>query len=222
MRSLVMPCFATNDLHLDVFASRVLLRRALQCNCARENAGSASTRNYAGGWTMNALRSRIRAAALGLTLAGCAAALPAYAGDPTDDRGQGSRQSDVGAVTGLAVGAMVAGPLGAVIGAGAGALLGDRYHRQAQASAALASNLDKSQAESARLVHELTQLDGSLAQTRARGEQLNEALQHTDQVGLDVSFRTNDDSIAVQNLAPLLKLGALIVAVPQARVRIAG
>jgi outer membrane protein OmpA-like peptidoglycan-associated protein len=171
---------------------------------------------------MNALRSRIRAAALGLTVAGCAAVLPAYAGDPTDERGRGSRQSDVGAVTGLAVGAMVAGPLGAVIGAGAGALLGDRYHRQAQASAALASNLDKSQAESARLAHELTQLDGSLAQTRARGEQLNEALQHTDQVGLDVSFRTDDDSIAVQNLAPLLKLGALIVAVPHARVRIAG
>lgn len=171
---------------------------------------------------MNALTSRLRAAALGLTLAGCTAALPAYAGDPTDDRGEGSKQSDAGAAAGLAVGALIGGPVGAVIGAGAGALLGDRYHRQAQASMAFTRDLDNSEAERARLAHNLTELDGSLAEARTRGAQLGEALQHTDQVGLDVSFRTNDDSIAVQSMAPLLKLGALAVAVPQARVRIAG
>ena len=41
-------------------------------------------------------------------------------------------------------------------------------------------------------------------------------------MGLDVNFRTNDDSIAVQTMPPLLKLGALALAVPEARVRVAG
>jgi outer membrane protein OmpA-like peptidoglycan-associated protein len=171
---------------------------------------------------MHTLTSRLRNAALGLTLAGCAAALPAHAADPSDDRGQGSKQSDVGAVTGLAVGALVAGPVGAVIGAGAGAALGDRMHRQAQSSAALARQLDETRGERTRLAHDLTQREASLAQSQARGQQLDEALQHTDQVGLDVGFRTNDDAVGAQSVPPLLKLGALAAAVPDARLRIAG
>ena len=170
---------------------------------------------------MKALTSRIRTAALGLAATG-SLALPAFAADPADDRGQGSKESDTGAVAGLAVGALVGGPLGAVLGAGAGALLGDRYHRQVQASAALSRDLDQSEAERARLAHDLTQRTGSLAQAQARGEQLDTTLQRTDQVGLDVAFRTNDDGIALQSMTPLLKLGALVAAMPQARVRIAG
>ncbi|TLZ28134.1 MAG: OmpA family protein [Gammaproteobacteria bacterium] len=37
-----------------------------------------------------------------------------------------------------------------------------------------------------------------------------------------MSFRTNDDSINARVMPPLLKLGALVAAMPQARVRIAG
>ena len=37
-----------------------------------------------------------------------------------------------------------------------------------------------------------------------------------------MAFRTNDDGIALQSMTPLLKLGALVAAMPQARVRIAG
>ena len=79
---------------------------------------------------MKALTSRVRAAAFGLAAAG-SLALPAFAADPADDRGQGSKESDAGAVAGITVGALLGGPVGAVLGAGAGALLGDRYHRQA-------------------------------------------------------------------------------------------
>jgi len=168
---------------------------------------------------MKALTSRVRTTALGLAVAG-SLALPAFAADAADDRGQGSKESDAGAVAGIALGALVGGPVGAVIGAGA--LLGDRYHRQAQSGAALSRDLDQSEAERARLAHDLTQRSGSLAQAQARGEQLDTALQRTDQVGLDVGFRTNDDGIAVQSMTPLLKLGALVAAMPQARVRIAG
>ena len=155
---------------------------------------------------MTTLRSKLRAGVLGIALAGGATVWPAYA--CADEPGEGSKQSDIGAVTGLAVGAAAGGPIGAVLGAAAGALLGDRYHRQAQSSAALAADLDHSEAE--------------LTQAQAHGAQLDQTLQQTDELGLDVSFRTDDDSLSTRAMPPLLKLGALVAAMPQARVRIAG
>jgi outer membrane protein OmpA-like peptidoglycan-associated protein len=146
---------------------------------------------------------------------------PAQAGE-ADEPGAGSKQADIGVVTGLAVGAAAAGPIGAVVGAAAGALLGDRYHRQAQTSAALGEELKLSEAQRAELTHGVAQLDGSLAQARARGDELAASLSHTDQLGLDVSFRTGDDSVAAQAMSPLLKLGALAASVPQAQVSVAG
>jgi outer membrane protein OmpA-like peptidoglycan-associated protein len=171
---------------------------------------------------MQALTSKVRSAAFGLALAG-SLALPALAcGDPGDERGEGSKAADAGAVAGITVGALLGGPIGAVVGGGAGALLGDRYHRQAKKSDALTQDLGASEAERARLAQDLPQRSGSLAEAQARGEQLGATLQRTDQVGLDVGFRTNDDGIAVQSMTPLLKLGALVAAMPQARIRIAG
>src|SRR6266513_1304499 len=90
--------------------------------------GSALNRT---GDNMTTLTSRLRAGVLGMALAGGVTAWPAYA--CAEERNEGSKQSDIGAVTGLAVGAAAGGPLGAVLGAAAGALLGDRYHRQARA-----------------------------------------------------------------------------------------
>src|SRR5215472_15882507 len=165
--------------------------------------------------------STLRAIALTLALGG-GALLPAYAGEAADAPGAGSKQSNLGVVTGLAVGAVAAGPVGAVVGAAAGALLGDRYHRQAQSSAALAVDLERSESQRAELVHSVAQLDGSLSQARAQGAELAAQLSHTDQLGLDVSFRTDDDSVAAQALSPLLKIGALAASMPQAQVCVAG
>ena len=166
--------------------------------------------------------SILRACVVGLALSGWMALIPAYAAEAADAPGSGSKQSDIGAVTGLAVGAVAAGPVGAVIGTAAGALLGDRYHRQAQSSAAMAEELKRSEAQRAELTHDLAQLDGSLAQARARGDELAAQLGRTDQLGLDVSFRTADDSVAAQAMSPLLKLGALAASLPQAQVSVAG
>src|SRR5437016_14483915 len=179
--------------------------------------GSALNRT---GDNMTALTSSRRAGVLGMALAGGVTAWPACA--CADERAEGSKQSDIGAVTGLAVGAVAGGPFGAVLGAAAGALLGDRYHRQAQTSAALAADLHHSEAERSRLSESVAQLDGSLTQAQARGAQLDQTLQQADELALDVSFRTNDDSINARVMPPLLKLGALVAAMPQARVRIAG
>jgi len=152
--------------------------------------------------------SRLGAAALAVALAGPLASVSARAGVTADDERHGSTQSNIGALTGLVVGAAAAGPVGAVLGAAAGIVLGDRYHRQAQAAAALTSSLDKSEAQRARLAGSVGQLD--------------ETLKHTDELELSVSFRTDDDAVAVEAVAPLLKLGALAASLPQARLRVAG
>jgi outer membrane protein OmpA-like peptidoglycan-associated protein len=165
--------------------------------------------------------STLRATALSLALAGCALA-PAHAGEAVDPPGAGSKQADLGAVTGLAVGAVAAGPIGALVGTAAGALLGDRYHRQAQSRAALAADLQRSETQRAALLQDVAQLDGSLSEARAHSAELADQLSRTDQLGLDVNFRTDDDSVAAQAMSPLLKLGALAASLPQAQVCVAG
>ena len=165
--------------------------------------------------------STLRATALSLALYGCALS-PAYAGEAADPPGAGSKQADLGAVTGLAVGAVAAGPVGAVVGTAAGALLGDRYHRQAQSRAALAADLERSETQRAELAHNVELLDVSLSAARAHDAELAAQLSNTDQLGLDVSFRTDDDSVAAPAMSPLLKLGALAASLPQALVCVAG
>ncbi len=171
---------------------------------------------------MNIMRLNLRGRTLGVTLVACGFVLPAYADQDPAATSEASKQSNIGAVTGLAVGAAAAGPVGAVIGAAAGALLGDRYHRQQKSAAALSADLDKSEAERARLAHNVAELDSSLATARAHETRLGETLQQTQELGLDVGFRTDDDGIPEATLAPLLKLGALAASMPEAVVRIAG
>ena len=109
-----------------------------------------------------------------------------------------------------------------MVGAAAGALLGDRYHRQAQSAAALSADLSRSESQREELLHSVAQLDGSLSEARAHGVELASQLSHTDQLGLDVSFRTDDDSVRAQAVSPLLKLGALAASMPEAQVCVAG
>jgi len=54
------------------------------------------------------------------------------------------------------------------------------------------------------------------------GVQLGRTVAAIDAVGMDVSFRTDEDSIKVEDMGPLLKLGALAAAVPDAKLRVAG
>jgi len=164
----------------------------------------------------------LHATALGLTLGGCMAVSAACAAEAVDPPGAGSRPADIGVVSGFALGAVAAGPVGAVLGAAAGALLGDHYHRQSQTAAALTAQLKRSEGERATLSDSVAQLDDSLSQARAHGDELTAELAHTDQLGLDVSFRTADDSVAAPAMSPLLKLGALAASLPQAQVSVAG
>lgn len=173
---------------------------------------------------MTARNSKLRIRVLGLSVCSCLASWSSYAGDGDVTGGPpaASREANIGVATGLAVGAAAAGPFGAAFGAAAGAWLGDRYHREHHTSKVLSADLAQAEAERTRLSGELAQREGSLLEARTRNARLDAALQQTDQLGLDVSFRTDDDGIAAQQVAPLLKLGALVVSLPEASVRVAG
>lgn len=162
-----------------------------------------------------------RSIALAVAVA-CVTALPVHAEETVTIRQSASKQESVGVVTGLAVGAVAGGPVGAIVGAAAGAWLGDRYHKQAVARNELAAGLSKSEGDRTRLAQNVSELNGSLAHEQERGEQLDLALSHTDEVQTDVSFRTNDDTIQTQAMPPLMKLGALAASIPDAKVRVSG
>jgi outer membrane protein OmpA-like peptidoglycan-associated protein len=172
--------------------------------------------------TMNTLISRFRGCLLGLGVAACAAALPVWADDDAQQAGSASRQANIGVATGLAVGAVAGGPPGAFIGAAAGAWLGDSYHRQMQASGTLAANLGRSEAERTRLSGDVARLSGSLEQAETHASQLEQSLSATDEIGMDVNFRTDDTAIRAAAVTPLLKLAALAASMPGAKVHLVG
>jgi outer membrane protein OmpA-like peptidoglycan-associated protein len=167
--------------------------------------------------TMNTLTTKLRVHTLGLTLAAaCAAALPVHAEQ------RASKHENIGVATGFTVGAAAGGPIGAIFGAAAGAWMGDRYHKQSTERAALAADLNRSETERTLLARNVTELNGSLVQAKARGDQLDQTISHTDELETDVGFRTNDASINAQAMSPLLKLGALAAVMPDAKVRVSG
>jgi outer membrane protein OmpA-like peptidoglycan-associated protein len=175
------------------------------------------------------LHTRYRSIALAVAVA--CLALPVHAEnrstvtvqtEQTSKPKSASKQENIGIVTGLAVGAVAGGPIGAVVGAAAGAWMGDHYHKQLVARREAEQGLGESETERTRLASNVTELNGTLAQTLEHGEQLDLALSHTDEVQTDVGFRTNDDSIQTQSLSPLMKLGALAAALPGAKVRVDG
>ena len=168
--------------------------------------------------------TKLRGPTLGLTLvAACVAALPVHAQGRVDAQGRtpASKQENIGVVSGLAVGAAAGGPFGAIIGAAAGAWLGDKYHKKAVENATLSNDLSKSEAQRQALTKNIGDLHSELL-AQKQASQFGAVLSQTDDLGTDVSFRTNDASINATSLSPLLKLGALAAAMPDVKVRVAG
>jgi len=170
---------------------------------------------------MNTSKHMPRSGTIALILIGAGLGT-AHADDAAAVTSGPSKQSNLGAVTGLALGAAAGGPVGAVVGLTIGVVAGDHYHRQQQAAASVRASLEKSETERAQLTQSVTHLDASLAQAQAQQARLGEALERTDQIGLDVGFRTDEDAIPEQAMSPLLKIGALAADMPDALVRVAG
>jgi len=162
---------------------------------------------------MNTFTKKLRTGALGLTVVStCLVALPVYAQDSvtvTTEKPKASKQESIGVVTGFAVGA-------------AGGWIGDRYHKKEVAAKTLKSDLSESEAQRVLLKDSVTELSASLADARAKSDQLDLALKNAGELVTDVSFRTNEDSISPQAMSPLMKLGALAASMPDVKVRVAG
>jgi outer membrane protein OmpA-like peptidoglycan-associated protein len=171
---------------------------------------------------MSIRNNRTHGAATALAIAAAAVALPAVADETPPPDPDHYKQTNLGAATGLAIGALAGGPVGAVVGAGVGVVVGEGWHRQAQSKAALQAQLQKSEVQRTQLDANVAQLQGTLAQSHARNVQLGQTLQQTDELGVDVSFRTDDDSVTTQDMSPLLKFGALVASIPDARVCVDG
>lgn len=173
---------------------------------------------------MNRVRMTLRRVSIGVTVtAAVLACLPAEAGEGSPPpQPTASAPQNIGLVSGLALGAAAGGPVGAIVGAAAGAWAGDRYHRQAAAHKAAVASLRDSEAERARLAQNLTDLHGSLSRGQDQMQKRDRALDATDEVQADIGFRTDADTIEAQAVPPLLKLGALAAALPDASVRIVG
>ncbi len=168
---------------------------------------------------MSTLTNTVRARTLGLTLAAaCAASLPAHA----QEHPAASKQENIGVVTGLSVGAVAGGPFGAVVGAAAGAWLGDRYHKQSTRTAALSTDLSKSETERSDLTRNVAELHGSLTLAEGKAARLDQTVSRTDRLETDVGFRTNDASINTSAMPPLLKIGALAASMPDVTVHVEG
>lgn len=190
---------------------------------------------------MSILSNKVRVGTVGITVAALSlAALPAAAATPSDpsaSRQAASKQENIGAFTGLAVGAVAGGPLGAMAGLVAGAWLGDRYHRQSIANQGLAANnhalavdnhalaASLSRSEEARrgLTGKLDLATQSLAAAQAQRAQLGRTAQLSDDIETDVAFRTDDAAVNDRQRPVLRKLGALAASLPPgAAVRIDG
>jgi len=189
---------------------------------------------------MSILSNKVRVGTVGITVAAMSlAALPAYAATAAtaDTPQHASKQENIGVFTGLAVGAAAGGPIGAMVGMVAGAWLGDHYHRQSVANHDLAAqnhdlalrnqdltaSLGRSEAENRGLSGKLDLATQSLAATQEQRTRLDRAVQLSDDIETDVSFRTADASVNSMQLPALRKIGALAASLPPgAKVQIDG
>jgi outer membrane protein OmpA-like peptidoglycan-associated protein len=178
--------------------------------------------------------NKVRAGTVGIAVAMALAGLPvanaATASQPQESQQPASKQENIGAFTGLAVGAAAAGPVGAMVGLVAGVWLGDRYHRQRVANRdlaadnrTLAASLSRSEEARQGLAGRLSLVTQSLAVTQAQRAELGRTVQLSDDLETDVAFKTDDASINNLELPALRKIGALAASLPSgAKVRIDG
>jgi len=186
---------------------------------------------------MGTWSTRLRVSAVSLSIAvAVAASLAARADEPKlieqqisapKDNGQppvrkASKQESIGVVSGLAVGAVAAGPIGAIVGAAAGGWLGDRYHRQEVAKQALAQQLDKSEADRGQLEHNVAELNGTLHDAQSERGRYEAALERSRELATEVSFRTDDATLSEDGTARLKKLGSFASALPGIKIHVRG
>src|SRR5687767_4917311 len=162
---------------------------------------------------MNIWTTKLRGPAFGFALATAlaVATAPAYAAE----KKKSSKPEGIGVLSGLVMGAAAGGPVGAIVGAAGGAILGDKWHQKNVKNATLTADLEKSKA--ARV-----ELESLLARSQAQGEELGQKLAKTQDLEAGIAFRTNDASLSDDDVARLQKIGSLLGALGDMKVRVSG
>jgi outer membrane protein OmpA-like peptidoglycan-associated protein len=117
-------------------------------------------------------------------------------------------EENIGLFSGLAIGAVAAGPIGAVAGAITGALLGEHYHKQKVANHELAADLSGSNAEKAKLTQTVLQMGGSL--------------DHARELTVNISFKTGDANLTPDEIDQLTTLGQLAGSMDGVKIQVSG
>jgi outer membrane protein OmpA-like peptidoglycan-associated protein len=147
------------------------------------------------------------------------------------------KAQNVGAGSGIVIGALAGGPVGMVVGAGLGAWIGDKFAdgrklpAVAEARDAALDELDATQ-------YELSSTRSTLARTEDRVRLLEDSLAERDQalaalmdarapelgrgVELDVLFRTGESVLAADAERRLTELAGIVAASHQLRVQLNG
>ncbi len=117
-------------------------------------------------------------------------------------------EENIGFFSGLAIGAVAGGPIGAIAGGITGALLGEHYHKQKMLNHTLAADLSGSNAERAKLLQTVMQLDGSLG--------------HARELTLNIAFRTGDSKLTGADIDQLTTLGQLASGMTGVKIQVSG
>ncbi|HKZ73635.1 MAG TPA: OmpA family protein, partial [Steroidobacteraceae bacterium] len=103
-----------------------------------------------------------------------------------------------------------------------GAWLGDRFHQESSGRKAATTQLEASRVRNVQLAERMGMLDASLAGERARATELASLLDRVHELETDIAFRTEDATVSPESAMRLHRLGTLLAAMPDTRVRISG
>ncbi|HEY1898664.1 MAG TPA: OmpA family protein [Steroidobacteraceae bacterium] len=142
--------------------------------------------------------------------------------DPSKKTKSAAAEENIGFFSGLAIGAVAAGPVGAIAGGITGALLGEHYHKQKVANRQLAADLSGSNADKAKLTQTVLQLDGTLQLTQQQQAQLATSLDHARDLTLNIGFRTGDANLTPDDIDQLTTLGQLAGSMSGVKIRVSG
>jgi len=139
-----------------------------------------------------------------------------------------SKEENVGAGTGLIVGAAAGGPIGAIVGIVIGAKLGESYHRKDEAVETLKSDLDSSRASESALARRVDRLTGDNRQLDKKVQELRSVarpeLMAMLQAGIemDLLFRTDEHVLLDSTGNRVRSMAATLASMDDVYVRIDG
>ncbi len=139
-----------------------------------------------------------------------------------------SKEENIGAGSGLVVGAIAGGPVGALVGVIVGSKLGESYHRKDEKVAALAADLDSSRANADALSAQLETINGD----NQRLDQQIQALQAVARpellsmleagLEMDLLFRTDEHVLVDTTSDRVHSLAATLASMDDIYIRIDG